>query len=69
MILCYVVNFYIYLHIYELDIYISSLMSSMYDIVTEQTRARPHGALTHDTTVNAEGNRFLFAGFQPWAGR
>ena len=33
--------------------------------VTEQTRALPHVALMHDPTISAEGNRFLFTGFQP----
>ena len=37
--------------------------------VTEQTRALPHVALMHDPTISAEGNKFLFTGFQPQGAR
>ena len=34
-------------------------------IVTEQIKAQPCGAITHDPVISVVGNRFLFTGFQP----
>ena len=38
-------------------------------IVTEQIKAQPCGAITHDPVISVVGNRFLFTGFQPQGGQ